>query len=100
MYAKARWGREKLISPARPSRAERGSGELLIVELFCTAPNTGWSRNAITRCGFHNNVVLRNKCQLCSSCKLLSILASGPGRFFGKKRSGAICSRMREKLRK
>ena len=49
-----------LVSPARPLRAERGSGELPIVELFCTAPKTGWSRNAITRCGFHNNVVLRN----------------------------------------
>ena len=60
-----------LVSPARPSRAERGSGELPIVELFCTAPKTGWSRNAIMKCGFHNNVVLRNKCQLCSSCKQL-----------------------------
>ena len=44
-----------LVSPARPSHAERGSGELPIVELFCTAPKTGWSRNAIMRCGFHNN---------------------------------------------
>ena len=50
----------RVVSSARPSRAERGSGELPIVELFCTAPKTGWSRNAITRCGFHNNVVLRN----------------------------------------
>ena len=61
-----------VVPPARPSRAERGSGELPIVELFCTAPKTGWSRNVITGCGFHNNVVLlRNKCQLCSSCNLL-----------------------------
>ena len=49
-----------LVSPAIPSRVERGSGELPIVELFCTAPKTGWSRNVIMRCGFHNNVVLRN----------------------------------------
>ena len=47
----------ELVLPARPSRVERGSGE---VELFCTAPKIGWSRNAIMRCGFHNNVVLRN----------------------------------------
>ena len=60
-----------LVSPARPSRAERGSGELPIVEFFCTAPKTGWSRNAITRCGFQNNVVLRNTRGIavaCTSC--------------------------------
>ena len=46
-----------LVSPARLSRAEKGSGALPII--VCTAPKTGWSRNAITKCGFHNNVVLR-----------------------------------------
>ena len=51
------WGRG-IVSPARPSHVERGSGELPIVQLFCTATKTGWSRNAITRCGFHNNVAL------------------------------------------
>ena len=49
------WGLD-LVSRARPSRAEGGSGQVCtIVDLFyIQPPTTGWLKNAITSCCFGN----------------------------------------------